>query len=747
MIEAIRRIGEYAVEGELNEDTLLSAICLKVPEEIANRKRHVVFLNFNMSTKKIKIDFEPVNCENANFDSGKAYLWVGNFKGNKPQINITSDRLDNILTKTLPLIKKKAGEKELGKGVKEVLEEFFSKKEFVDENKPNYYIKAEGFDFPDENLKKLKEIENKLISASTKTEIDKQIKNLTKEITKDLLFSIELNSNEVAIYTVKINNNLICQANEYHNMIFDAKIGNLFRENGEYKENFQTGTCSICGKDNTPTTSNATNLKFKFYITDKLGFSAGLDGKFTKNYNICKDCYQYLMIAETFIQNNLSSYLGGFSGLNFYVIPHFIFKVNNWDMKEFSRYIKSSTNTIANLEALADFQRELERFREYESEPNKNNFIINYLFYQPSAQGDFKILKLIKDIPPRRLGLIRGKEEEISNLVDDNYGGNRNLKIDLNRIWGCIPTKTDNSGVSRYLSVIDSIFSDKKINYSFLINQFVDVIRIIYFRHLGTNIKGYKKGRSVELSDKQLELSDIDGLMINKILQLNFLLLFFHKLNILEGAIMSNMRNTNIGEVGVGMLPKEILDYWSDVVLYENEQRRALFLLGYLVGEIGNAQSGAGHKKKPILDKINFQGMGLEKLIRLSNDVLEKLRQNKGSDGKTLFEHDEDIYSLLKRLMDNNIDIAKWTLSNQENVFYTLSGYAFSNYLVRKRSKDKYDEEHKKRANYVEKAEEEGKNVEEEKRFLKEARELAQSFKYWEARKVLEKIEMEKEEK
>jgi len=162
------------------------------------------------------------------------------------------------------------------------------------------------------------------------------------------------------------------------------------------------------------------------------------------------------------------------------------------------------------------------------------------------------------------------------------------------------------------------------------------------------------------------------------------------------------MNKTNIGEVVEGMLPKEILNYWSDVLLYEDEQRRAVFLLGYLVGEIGNAQSGAGHKKKPILNKINFQGMGTDKLMRLANDLLEKLRQY------DRLQYNEDTHSELKRLLDNNI--GKWNLSDQENVFYTLSGYAVSNYLARKRSKDKYIEDYEKIANYVEKAEKEGKN-------------------------------------
>lgn len=731
MIEAIRAIGEYAAGGVLDKDVLLDTTCIEIPEEKPNRKdkdnpfkQHVILLNFNTDAKKIEISSEPVNCKGTNGDSGNAYLWVGNFKGNKPQINITSDRLDNILTKTLSsMLKYKIGGTEFEKDIKNVLNEFFSEKEFVDKNKSQvkYYIRSEGFAFHDENLERQKEIENKLISVNTKTEIDKQIKKLIKEMTKNIFSSVKLNPNEVALYTVKINNKLICQAEEYKNLIFDAKIENLFRGGGDYKKNLQSGVCSICGDVRT-TTSNATNLRFKFYMTDKLGFSSGLDGKFTKNYNICKGCYQYLMIAENFIESDLNTRIGG---LNVYIIPHFIFKVDDWDVKEFSRVIKSTTNSIANLHALEEFQDELEQFREY-----GNNFVTNYLFYhRPAGSSEFKILKLIQDVPPSRLDFIAEKEGAISGLVDDNYGGNINLKIDLNRIWFCTPIKVGKqadkrSGYSRYLSIIDSIFSDKRIDYDFLISQFVEVMQIIKFGRNGYNIR-------------------INEDFTNKILQMNFLLLFYDKLGIIGGLKMDNVSDMNIDEMG-GMVPKEILDHWNDIDIYrDDKQKTALFLLGYLIGEIGSAQSGTGHKNKPILNKINFQGMGAEKLIRLTNDILEKLRQNKSVGGKTLLEYNESTYSALKLLLDNNI--AKWNLSNQEGVFYTLSGYAFSNYLVRKRSRDNYNDEYDKKYKYVEKAKENGKNTEEEDKLLKGAQELAENHKYFEARKNLDKIKIEED--
>lgn len=47
MIEAIRRIGEYAVEGNLTKDTYVNGICLKIPGNRTARgksfEQHVVF--------------------------------------------------------------------------------------------------------------------------------------------------------------------------------------------------------------------------------------------------------------------------------------------------------------------------------------------------------------------------------------------------------------------------------------------------------------------------------------------------------------------------------------------------------------------------------------------------------------------------------------------------------------------------------------------------------------------------------
>ena len=102
-----------------------------------------------------------------------------------------------------------------------------------------------------------------------------------------------------------------------------------------------------------------------------------------------------------------------------------------------------------------------------------------------------------------------------------------------------------------------------------------------------------------------------------------------------------------------------------------NEQETAMFLLGYLVGEIGNVQYKKTEEgNKPILNKLNFNGLDRQKIIRLTKDVFNKLNQEK------IRQYNEVIFFEMKRLLDANID--NWKLNKDESLFYVLSGYSFA---------------------------------------------------------------------
>jgi len=797
MIEAIKDIGEYVLSEDDNPDVkrkFLENITVTLEKEIKRNKQpikqHVVFINFNTKKKKIFCEEEDVMD-----NSGKKYLWFGTSEGNKPQIfftvgqndplsRIEERKIKYIFTKTFPsLIKNRLREGNLKNDVKRILNNFFIRETVRKKDKDEVIdiINPEKFDFFDKKVKnrkkRLKNIQNQIETEDIKTEKDlmekiikvelkkilgdlamenisetgnikevrKRILSKCRELTEneikkgllekyknlkklevDIVKSRNLDKNNVSIYSVKLNGKLLSDRDEYIDMAYNEKLDELFNKKGSYKNKFKESICSICFNDGA-TTSDSTNLSFKSYNVDKLGFSSNLDGKFTKNFNICKDCYKYLMVGERFTIENLRSHIGR---LHFYVIPAFIFKNQNLNLKTLAKEMKNLNDSIVNFRSIENFNDVLKRLSE-------NKFVMNYLFYTGEQPSEFKVSRLIKDVPPTRLEEIARSEDEISKLIRDKYDETKRFKSDLEQLYYCFPIEQSKNkrriAYSKYFDVLDAIFSGRKVDYGFLINQFTGVMRIIYFRRVGTNINAYKGGKSIDLNDKQLEFKDIDNLLTNKCIQFNFLLLFFKKLNILGGIDKMEHKNSSKTDGMKGLVPREVLNFWKDIEIYKDESKQVLFLLGYLIGEIGYAQDKKDIKNRPVLNKINFQGMDVGKLKRLSNDVCEKLIQYK------ILKYNEKIHSALKTLFDEKDN--NWELSNQENVFYVLSGYAFSGYVGFQRRKEGIANKIKKKQKEIQDAKEAGKDVSEQENSLKEAEKIFNSGKKGSYKKTKEKLE------
>jgi CRISPR-associated protein Csh1 len=642
MIEAIREIGEYANKSS-GDNNLLENFSKKIPFEKKNKKgqlvkQHVVIFNFDLKNQIIECSFEEVG-----EDSGKKYLWLGNNPGNKPQIFFTSDVFSFIFGESLSNINERVTPP-LKSELQNVMSIFFESDDGFSR------VKLEKFGCLDEdtrshfveNFEKIKtDLEKENLKDRAKKILRKYLDELNKIVLK--LLKPGLEADEVAVFTVAINGNLLVQREEYRKMLYNEKIGCLFDpKNKTYKNNFvRQGNCSLCDKKNLATTSTATNLSFKFYMTDKLGFSSDLDGKFTKNFNICEMCYSDLLSGERFIDNNLKTYLGGISC---YVIPNLLFKNPDLNYFKFSQYVTHKNNALSNLNTLPEFEKELKKFREFE-EDEKNNFVINYLFYR-KGKSDFKILKLIKDVPPSRLDTINDILRKISTRIDREYPLQNNyFKISLKSIYYTIPIGNNDRAYSTFLGILDAIFSARSIDYSFLIEQYTEVLRIIFYERGGYNIS----------PKSWLEM---------KALQLNFALLFFKELKLLRGLTMEK-------DSDIDSIPADIKKFWETIGIYDNP-RKTLFLLGYMVGNIGNSQYRSGHKTKPILNKINFQGMTVQSILRLTNEVFEKMIQYK------ILKYNESVFHQYKKMIDTYSQ--NWNLTNQENVFYILSGYSFVTY-------------------------------------------------------------------
>ena len=455
MIEAIREIGEYV--NKCASSTHLENYSKKIPLELKKKKQYVLIFNFDTENNRITCEYEEVKP-----DSGKKFLWLGNNPGNKPQIYFTSDVFSNIFGDSISNIKERV-DAPLKNELEKILEDFFTfvtleetkdKKKIwmVNFNKFSLLNSDTKIKFLEDNSDLLKELSNK---TQKKNQAKENSKKYLKTLNKIILNSLKpkLESNEVSLYTVTWNGSPLVTRQEYRKMLLNEKIGCLFDPKDKtYKKHLnRNGNCSLCEKKNLLTTSTATNLNFKFYMTDKLGFSSDLDGKFTRNFNICETCYGDLLSGEAFIDNNLKTYLGQGKGkIKCYVIPTLLFKNPDLDYTRLSQYITHKNNAISNLTALPDFEKELKNFKDFE-ENEKNNFVINYLFYR-KGKSDFKILRLIKDVPPSRLDTILNIQQKIASKIDKGYSVQSNfLKISLKSLYYTIPIGNNDRAYSRFL--------------------------------------------------------------------------------------------------------------------------------------------------------------------------------------------------------------------------------------------------------------------------------------------------------
>ena len=110
-------------------------------------------------------------------------------------------------------------------------------------------------------------------------------------------------------------------------------------------------------------------------------------------------------------------------------------------------------------------------------------------------------------------------------------------------------------------------------------------------------------------------------------------------------------------------LSDDLKEYIEEVKY--SEQETAMFLLGYMIAEVASAQYKEKLSRKPILDKIAYQGMNKNRIIMLTAEIFEKLKQYK------VLKYNEGIFAQYKMLLDQNID--DWKLSDIMNVFYILS--------------------------------------------------------------------------
>ncbi|OAA83844.1 TIGR02556 family CRISPR-associated protein [Clostridium ljungdahlii] len=627
MIEGIIQIGNSMLSGG---GDMISNLVKDVPSKNRKEKQmHVLKFCFNTQKDEFKLDAR----EEIDSSTALKYAFIGSADGPaSPQWFATSSSYLYHITETLSNLTKVDLGEELNKKLKAIFENYYV--DLGDEFKPKnrYILNYKKYGVGEEDVL---ETLDKVEGEETERDEKQRYKNITSSLKKAYSREFEnyvktefdIKKDEIGLYTILIDGTPLSDFKEYRQAILKSKQGN--KSSKKIK-----GFCSMCGSSEN-LTSDLSMMKIKYYTTNQIIFASELKS-YNKNMLLCGNCLNKLISGENYIKNKLNTRLVGFT---VYLIPHFIVgsPMNKKDLDKVSDNIQHSFNTVKNITGVDDFKNEIQMNSE------DTYFLINIMFYKKSNQAT-KIQKLIKDVNPSVFQEIMDNSYTVTKLGRKIMGMNYKLNIDLQTFYFMTPIRLKNSEPMNYrklLQMYDAILTQRSLKLDEFIKGVISCTKIEFFDEEGYNVNG-KSG------------------IYNTILKANFCIKFLEYMGCVEEGEKMDISNLKIKDD----LKVYILNMGYD------EQQSAMFLLGCLIGEIGNAQyKRMGEDRKPILNKLNFGGVDRNKVIRLTNEVFNKLIQEK------IRKYNEVTFSECKRLMDANKD--SWKLNKHENLFYILSGYSY----------------------------------------------------------------------
>jgi CRISPR-associated protein Csh1 len=628
MIEAVKRIGEYALEKEeksIDNPTDLLDILAEDPAS-SEAYKHILAIKLNKSDNGF--GFDNVNLEEYSKSKIKQYLYrrgSGNGPDITPTSRVTEVEKTFVKNKTLP---------------------WFSKA-----------LEDEALTLKDEELEFLREMNDCLFE--NKDLILLKMNELSEEIR---------NKKENSIITIVIEDNgkrYIGDYSVFREILKTRALSGYYQKyNKESKS--EDKICSICKSQKDEVYGFVST--YKFYTVDKPGFvSGGFNQSLAwKNYPVCQRCALTLEEGKKYLEK-FSSFR--FYGFDYYLIPKPLIAEKSAEVYYLLEEFKEKDPEFKKeyIHLLDDTEEEILDL----VSKQENFFNNNLLFFNKSEvkkTGEFKILLYIEDVLPSRLSKLFDLKKEMDKITvfanckvpvfkNGKKTGEKPLKFDFGNIWHFF-------GRSNYfLDITNRVFTNKGIDYSFLIGEVMEKIRGQFANNYPT------------------EESSLRGFQ---------LLLYLRRLDLLKkfsGGI--NMGDKSISDVfgrdnatdavkQVELFFEEFSDFFN------NDAKKAILMEGALaqlllniqrLPEVMNAQPG----KEPFRPKL--QGLKLdEKVIK---GLLPAIQNKLEEYSKNYYK---DLESVIAEYMIRAGD--GWRMSKDEISFYFVLGMNLSDMFKSKKGEE-----------------------------------------------------------
>jgi len=609
MIEAIRRVGEYALEKE--GKSLDNPLDILIDNPANRSTKNILFIV--LESGKEGFEYKGVNIEEYSKDKLERYAYKKG-SSNGPDITLTSmiTTVESTFdrTKILP---------------------WFKKYDKLGSNEDiNFLVK-----------------------------IGMCIRQNKGDILSDLKDKYNKENN---IISLKIENKYLGDYDLFRRILVDKAKENLYSKYGKVSKS-ENQLCSVCNQRRAEVYGFVDT--YKFYTVDKPGFVSGgfQQEDAWKNYPVCLNCALTLEAGKKYMGSSMNF---NFYGFNYLVIPKFVSRADKATRKETFKIIEQQQDPKFRRKEINRLTSDENEILELMSE-QKNYLNLNLMFYDaPRGYGgsEFKILFYIENILPSRLKTLFNVKKEVDKVdifrecmipIFENRKKVDELplefKFSIPRTF--FPRVSDNRTYDKYfLDIVNKIFTNKPIDYNFLMSFIMHKIR-----------DDFK-------NDYPTKISTLKGFML-----LNYLDI----LGLIKLKERTEMNNKDAGEnweisqevttnKGNEMNQKTVSFFSRFGDFFNSDAKKATFLEGVLTQFLLNIQY---QERGATPFRIKLKGLSLdEKQVK---KLLPKI-QNK------LEEYGKNYYRTLESVISKHFISAGngWMMSNDEISFYFVLGMNLS---------------------------------------------------------------------
>jgi CRISPR-associated protein Csh1 len=394
------------------------------------------------------------------------------------------------------------------------------------------------------------------------------------------------------------------------------------------------GICFLCRKK---TEVMGFASPFSVYTFDKKGFAPNfLREEAWKRLPICMECATILSAGRDFLNKH---FYKGFYGLNFYVIPNFVLKVDNEVLEDFligkkKSYRKLVCNEDYISEAIAE---------------KGDQVSLTFVFTKPKQSDYFDIMRSVEYVPTswireilkveKEIGLSSIFQEEALKLIlGDKTVGNFDENEDTS-LGGLIrpffpQSKYEGVHDKYFVDLVSDVLAQKGIGSRLLLAAFTRAMRSSF----------------IKCNDRHMKVLALKSLM---------LVLLTSKLELLPDWGEEEMNSTADNE------DRKITQFFAEYKnAFNTSSKRAVFLEGIMTKYLMDIQF-ANRRSTPFRDKLYGLKLDERRVKKLLPEIIEKLREYKMA------------YSMLEKLTAEaflDSENKGWNLTTDETSYFFALG-------------------------------------------------------------------------